>query len=215
VFTNEHEDGIITTYAGQCRDGHACGLGVATLSNGFKEYAEHGPDGQFDGRNLDRYADGDTWYCLCERGEEKEHAVVYADGRYTYDWNACGPDDPRLLALIALVAPVEVRPAARAPQPPLASPLAPKQSSDGSAGSFCPRRRWRPPLPPRRTPIPHAVAGGCATHPNSSRTAKHVHRVTRTRAFLCTGLMGCTSCTLTTAAWCTPRARPGSVVAMP
>jgi hypothetical protein len=35
VFTND-EDG--ETYAGQCKDGHACGLGVATWSyNGYKE----------------------------------------------------------------------------------------------------------------------------------------------------------------------------------
>jgi hypothetical protein len=42
VFTDE-EDG--ETYAGQCKDGYACGLGVLTWSNGLKVYAEHGPDG--------------------------------------------------------------------------------------------------------------------------------------------------------------------------
>ena len=46
VFTNDEDDTV--TYAGQCKDGHACGLGVATWSyNGYKEYAEHGPDGFF------------------------------------------------------------------------------------------------------------------------------------------------------------------------
>jgi hypothetical protein len=163
----------MTTYAGQIRDGHACGLGVATYSSGTKEYAEHGPDGQFDGRWLRRWADGDTEYYLCERGKRKAFAYVYADGRCQYNGEACAPDDPRLLALIAQVAPVEVRPAARAPHPPPATrrPLPPKQSSDGSAGSVCPRRRWRPPWPPRCTPILHAVAGVRATQPNSSRTA--------------------------------------------
>ena len=153
-----------STYAGQIRDGHACGLGVATWSSGTKVYAEHGPDGQYDGRRLYRYAVGHTlWstdYCLYERGESKEYAVVYADGTCEYNDEDCAPDDPRLLALIPQVAPVEVRPAAPAPPPANRLPLAPKQSSDGSAGSFCHRRRWRPPWPPRCTPPPHAVAGG-------------------------------------------------------
>ncbi len=110
VFTNaEHGE----TYAGQCRDGHACGLGVLTYSDGSKEYAEHGPDGRFDGRNLDRSAlDGYTEYWLFERGEAKEYAGVFADGDCMYSGEDCTPDDPRLLALIAQVAPVEVRPAA-------------------------------------------------------------------------------------------------------
>ncbi len=137
------------TYAGQYKDGYACGLGVLTWSDGDKIYAEHGPDGQCDGRCLGRYVHGTTFYDLFERGKAKESTFVYANGRCMYNGEACAPDDPRLLALVALVAPVEVRPAAPAPRPPLASPLAPKRSSDGSAGSFCPRRRWRPPWPPR------------------------------------------------------------------
>jgi hypothetical protein len=162
VFTND-KLGYTLTYAGQYRDGHACGLGVATWSDGRKEYAEHGPDGQVDGRYLARWAHTSTSYRLFERGKEKEYAGVYADGSCMFNAEVCAPDDPRLLALIAQVAPVEVRPAARAPHPPLARPLATKPSSDGSAGSVCPRRRWRPPLPPRCTPIPHPVTGGCAT----------------------------------------------------
>jgi hypothetical protein len=127
------------TYAGQCKDGYACGLGVTTCSDdGSKVYAEYGPDGQLNGRWLVRRADGDTYYRLFERGEEKEYAVVFADGTCTYNYEACAPDDPRVLALIAQVAPVEVRPAAPAPHPLLGPPLAPKQSADGSAGSFCP-----------------------------------------------------------------------------
>jgi hypothetical protein len=143
------------TYAGQCRGGYACGLGVVTYSSGSKVYAEHGPDGQYDGRHLGRISHGDTYYSLWERGKRKESAEVSAngghfafksaDGRCNYNDEACAPDDPRLLALVAQVAPVEVRPASPAPLPP----LAPKPSSDGSAGSFSPRRRWRPPLPPR------------------------------------------------------------------
>jgi hypothetical protein len=183
VFTDEHG----FTYAGQIRDGYACGLGVATWSNGSKEYAEHGPDGQLDGRNLCRWTNGDTDYSLFERGEEKDSAYVSADGTCTYNREDCAPDDPRLLALIAQITPVEVRPAARvtsrSPPPANRLPLAPKRSADGSADgsavSFCSRRRWRPSWPPRCTPISHAVAGGHATQPNSSCTAKHDHAVTR------------------------------------
>ncbi len=113
VLTNNMYGG--RTYAGQHRNGYACGLGVLTDSNGSKVYAEHGPDGQYDGRRFGRWAHGDTAYYLFERGEEKEYARPFADGRCKYNGDDCAPDDPRLLALIALVAPVEVRPAAPAP----------------------------------------------------------------------------------------------------
>ncbi len=107
VFTNKR--GL--TYAGQHKDGHACGLGALTYSNGDKEYAEHGPDGKFDGRNLFRYAYGRTdYYCLYERGKQKDSAYVYANGTCRYNGEACAPDDPRLLALMTQLAPVEVRP---------------------------------------------------------------------------------------------------------
>ena len=149
VFTNNQYGG--RTYAGQCKDGCACGLGVLTCSNGNKVYAEYGPDGWYDGRYLLRWSDGETTYRLFERGEPKAHADVYADVHCKYNGVVCAADDPRLLALIAQVAPVEVRPAAPAPTRHRC-PLAPKQSSDGSAGPFCPRRRWRPPWPPRCTP---------------------------------------------------------------
>jgi hypothetical protein len=96
---------------------------------------------------LVRNADGDTSYSLFGRGEQMEYATVYDDGRCRYNGVACASDDAPLLALIVQVAPVEVRSAA--PPPAIASPLAPKQS----AGSFCSRRRWRRPWPPRCTPI--------------------------------------------------------------
>ena len=139
LFTNKY--GV--TYAGQCKDGYACGLGVLTFSDGTKVYAEHGPDGRCDGRYLRRWTYGDTWYDMFERGNPKDSVHLDDDGYCEYNDVACAPDDPRLLALIAQVAPVEVRPAA--PHPPLAAP----KSSDGSAGSFRPCRRWRPPWPPR------------------------------------------------------------------
>ena len=58
VFTDDAYGGL--TYAGQCKDGYACGLGVLTYSGGTKEYAELGPDG----RCLERYASGHTDYRL-------------------------------------------------------------------------------------------------------------------------------------------------------
>ena len=174
VFTSKYGH----TYAGQCRDGYACGLGVRTRSDGAKVYAEHGPDGQYDGRCLGRTAHGDTWYYLYERGELKEHAVVSADGTCTYNGEACAPDDPRLLALIAQVGPVEVRPAAPAPHPPPARHSPPSNRPMDRPARFAPRRRWPPPSPPRCTPTPHAVS---VTHPNSSRTASHDHAVDRAR----------------------------------
>ena len=115
VFTN---DTYGTTYAGQCRDGYACGLGVLMRSGEFKIYAEYGLDGQFDGRYVYRWSDGDTGYWLYERGAENDNAYVSADGSCWYNDEACAPDDPRVLALIAQVAPVEVRPAAPATQLP-------------------------------------------------------------------------------------------------
>ncbi len=115
VFTN-HKFG--DTYAGQCRGGYACGLGVVTSPNGDKAYAEHGRDGKLDGRQLVRWDGGDTDYFLYERGEEKEDSAdVFADGTCKYNGEFCAPDDPRLLALIAQVAPVEVR---RSPSHPTA-----------------------------------------------------------------------------------------------
>jgi hypothetical protein len=198
VFTNGDDntrpERSLTTYAGQCRDGYACGLGVTTASfytHEYKEYAEHGPDGKYDGRRLQlggSYEVGNeswryTGYYLYERGKEKEYALVFDSGPLSCEYNGstdCARDDLRVLELIAQVAPVEVRPAQ--PQNATRLSLSPKQSSNGSDCSFCSRRRRRPPLPPRCTPTPHAVAGGCARQPNSSHTAKHVHTVTHTRA---------------------------------
>ncbi len=180
VFTNDKRGRW--TYAGQCKDGYACGLGVLTWSGGDKYYAEHGPDGQCDGRWLVRNADGDSYYRLFERGKEKVSAVVYADGTCLYNWEACAPDDPRLLALIAQVGPVEVRPAARAPHPLLGPPIAPKQSADGSSRLVLPPagagedRGHRGAFPCR---TPSLVA---ARHnPTIHRNATHDHAVMRAR----------------------------------
>ncbi len=168
VFTNGKYG--TRTYAGQCRDGYACGLGVLTWSGGDKEYAEHGPDGKYDGRNLERSATGTTWYYLYERGEWKDRARVSADGTCYFSGVVCAPDDPRLLALIAQVAPVEVRPAAPAPHPPSLPTRTQAIVRWIKPARFAPRRRWRPPWPPRCIPTPHVVAGGLAAQPSSRRT---------------------------------------------
>jgi hypothetical protein len=181
VFTND-EYGR-RTYAGQCKDGHACGLGVATWSDGVKVYAEHGPDGKFDGRWLRHNADGGTNYGLLERGESKESAYVYADGRSLYNGEVCAPDDPRLLALIAQVAPVEVRRAARAPtchSPPSHRPMD-RPARFAAAGAR--RRRGNRGAPPRRTPSLVAVR-------HNPTAAKHDPAVARVRAGLTQGARG-------------------------
>ena len=152
VFTDDGD-----TYAGQCRDGHACGLGVLTWSDGTKEYAELGPDRKFDGRYLFRNADLHTYYCLIERGMVNDEANVFADGRCNYNLEVCAPDDPRLLALIAHVGPVEVRPAAPAStrhSPPSNRPMdQPARFALVGAGD----RRGHRGAPPRRTPSRVAV----------------------------------------------------------
>jgi hypothetical protein len=194
------------TYAGQCRDGYACGLGVATDSDGRKVYAEHGPDGQFDGRCLVRWDDGLTGYRLFERGEGKDSAYVFADGRCKYNREACAPDDPRLLALIAQVGPVEVRPAAPAPHPPSPCHSPPSnRPTDRPARFFCSRRRWRPPWPPRCTP--HSARRRWWLR---NTTQQQPHCKARPRSDAHTGFFAvlvsweAPCCTLTTAAWCTP-----------
>ncbi len=186
------------TYAGQYKDGYACGLGVLTYSGGSKFYAEHGPDGKCDGRRLIRHVSGTTWYYLYERGEMKDSAGVYADGRCVYNWKHCAPDDPRVLALIAQVAPVEVRPAAPTPHPqsPPTRPQAivrwigrlvlPPQALAAAVAtevhSHAARRRWWLRDTTQQQPR-------CPARPHSDAVL-----VSR-EAF---------SCTLTTAAWCAP-----------
>jgi hypothetical protein len=182
VFTFDKNGHV--TYAGQCKDGYACGLGVLTLSNGNNVYAEHGPDGHYDGRYLRRWADGDTQYELYERGKAKAYALVSADGSCYYNGEACAPNDPRLLALIALVAPVEVRPAAAARHPPSARHSPPSNRPMHLPARFAPagarEDRGHRGAPPRRTPSLVSVP----TQPDNSRTASHDHAVTRSRAGL-------------------------------
>jgi hypothetical protein len=154
VFTDEYG----WTYAGQYRDGYACGLGVATWRNGYKEHAEHGPDGECDGRWLRRVANDFTFYRLFDRGEEKDFVHVEADGRCKYNNVDCAPDDPRLLALIAQVLPVEVRPAAPARHPQ--SPATRLQSKRPMRRLVLPPQALADAMATEVQATPHAVPGG-------------------------------------------------------
>jgi hypothetical protein len=52
---------------------------------------------------------------------------------HLYNGEVCAPDDPRLLALVARVGPVEVRPSGPSPPiGPIAYPLAPRHSPPGT-----------------------------------------------------------------------------------
>ena len=98
-------------------------------------------DGQCHRRCLFRWANVktlQTGYCLLECGRSKDFAFVSADGRCEYNED-CAPDDPRLLAGIAHVAQVEVRPAAPAP-PPAINPTRP------SSNHLMRRLRRSPPM---------------------------------------------------------------------
>ena len=108
VFTDRAGDDC-EKYAGQIKEGFACGLGVLDFGTGpcSKLYTEHGPDGKEDGRSLFRYANRDTVYLLRERGRIRGYTEVLCDGRLRHNGFNCAPDDPHALALIAHVAPVE------------------------------------------------------------------------------------------------------------
>ena len=112
VFTNDKNGRMLTYPNGSSQDD-------------AKQYAEHGPDGEYDGRYLGRFPEGFTVYGLYERGKLNDSAYVYANGDCDYNDEDCAPDDPRLLALIAQVAPVEVCPAAPTPHPPSLYHLSP------------------------------------------------------------------------------------------
>ncbi len=104
-----------------------------------------------------RIALGGTLYSLNERGKRKDFAEVCDDNRRCeYNREVCAADDPRLLALIALVAPVEVRPAAPARHPPSARHSPPSN---------------RPMDQPARFAPPQALAKAAATevHPHAPR----------------------------------------------
>jgi hypothetical protein len=110
--------GITYVYAGQIMNNSACGLGVLTRSCG-KAFAEYDPYGKLDGRfvYVSRDANvpgGLAGYILFEHGVPKERAWIHGTGERSYNGEFCAPDDPRVHALIARVAPVEALAAAEA-----------------------------------------------------------------------------------------------------
>jgi len=110
--------GITYVYAGQIRNNSACGLGVLTRSCG-KAFAEYDPNGKIDGRfvYVSRDAKGPgglAGYILFEHGVPRERAWVHCHRELSYNGEFCAPDDPRVHALIARVAPVEALAAAEA-----------------------------------------------------------------------------------------------------
>ena len=161
VGTAEGDHGVFTdnsngaVFVGKIAGGSAR-IGVHTWTGGTTSFVECDADGQWHGRVLDCYADGDTVYRRYEHGSYKEQAALSADGTCEYNDEACAPDDPRLLALIAQVAPVEVRPAARAPHPPSPAIQTPRSRPMDLPARFAPAgardRHGHRGAPPRRTP---------------------------------------------------------------
>ncbi len=105
VFT-DNSDG--TVFAGEIADGSAC-VGVVTCTDGSTWFVEFDADGEYHGRYLACYADGDTWYCRYEHGWPEEHAVLHADGTCAYNRTACRADYAPFVALQAMVVPIKAR----------------------------------------------------------------------------------------------------------
>jgi hypothetical protein len=147
VFT--HSGGYV--FAGQIADGCAC-VGVHTWTDGSTSFAECDADGQWHGRVLGCTADGDTVYIRWEHGNEKERAVLRADGTCTYNGEACRADYAPFAALQAMVVPIKARPPPVPTQPAACMPhsFATHRLPVGSIGhSFGTRRSWRRPTPTR------------------------------------------------------------------
>ena len=147
-------------------------------STGPRTTPSTAPTGSATGGNWAAMPTGGTHYRLYERRLPKAYATVSADGRCTYNSMACAPDDPRVLALIAQVAPVEVRPAVPAPHPPLARHSPPSNRPMDRPAHFAPAgaggRLGHRGAPPRRTPSLVSV--------RHNPTAAALHRTPRSDA---------------------------------
>jgi hypothetical protein len=113
VFTDS--DGRI--FAGQIAGDYPC-VGVHTWTNGTTYFVECDADGKAHGRELACDAGGDTEYRRYEHGNEKEQAVLRADGTCEYDDKACRADYAPFAALQAMVVPIKARLQLVPPQPP-------------------------------------------------------------------------------------------------
>ena len=161
------------TYGGQIRDGFACGLGVLDFNpynaldfspwyGDTKIYAEYGPDGKCDGRYLDR-GYGLTGYYVFEHGEVKERGWTGSAGS-EYDGAFCAADNPRLLALIAHVAPVEAPARAAANEAKQAVQALPRRLAGLELMVTVMLARYREPT------VSSALAGGLMTLPSGTLT---------------------------------------------
>jgi hypothetical protein len=155
VFTDNNNG---TVYAGSIAYGSAC-IGVATATDGTTTFVECDADGKEHGRVLDCYANGDTWYGLCEHGSDKEHARLCANGTCLYNGKVCRVDLAPFLALQEKVLPIKARPPLVPQQPPFFMPhfFRPHRPPIGPIGHVLalagagdnPRRQGaRPPPPP-------------------------------------------------------------------
>ena len=172
VFTRS-KDGAV--FGGSHASGSAR-VGVVTATDGSTSFVECDADGKFDGRYLDCYADGDTEYGLCEHGNLKEQAVMFADGTCEYNTKVCSADFPPFVKLKAKVLPIKARPTAHSCRMPHSPPPTPPPSPPNRsichvlafAGAGQDRRRQgaRPPPP--------TSLHGRATQPTAA--AKGMHR---------------------------------------
>ena len=106
VFTDRNDGAV---FAGSYANGSAR-VGVNTATNESAEFVECDADGNVDGRYLHCNADGSTRYHLYEHGNNKEQAVLYADGTCKYNGKACSADFPAFVKLRAKVLPIKARP---------------------------------------------------------------------------------------------------------
>ena len=120
------EEGVtrhcVRVYAGQNPSHFANALGVLTIPDGYgKIYAELDCDGKYHGWNI-RESKSRRRYALYDRGNMKDSVALLTTGKCVYNDEVCARDDPRLVAFIALVAPVEVLPATAALYPSSPNP---------------------------------------------------------------------------------------------
>jgi hypothetical protein len=102
---------------------------VRTATSGNTVFVECDADGNFDGRYLGCWADGDTEYFLFEHGNSKETAALYFDGTCAYNGEVCSADFPPFVKLKAKVLPIKARPTAHSRPVPHSPPPTPSPST--------------------------------------------------------------------------------------
>ena len=172
VFLCEEGFNCVKVFAGQNPSRFAYALGVLTIPPAYRIgygriYAELDVDGDFHGRNIREYKDRRI-YAEYDCGNMKDSVALLTNGKCVYNNEICARDEPRLLAFIALVAPVEVLPATAAPYP--SSPN-PRHQATVIFRPVLPQQALGTAVASEVHPHGAAVAGVCTTQPNPSRTA--------------------------------------------